>query len=94
MSPRVKLKRAQRSAPTLACTCSRLLLVAGGEVVQPDDVLVELQQGFDQVAADEAGDAGDQPGFWLGLELCFQRVERGHYSLQSWKPAACTAAGS
>ena len=43
--------------------------MAGGEVVETDNMLVELQQGFDQVAADEAGDAGDEPGFGLGLKL-------------------------
>ena len=94
MSPCVKLKRAQRSAPTLACTCVEVALVAGGEVVQSDDTLIELQQGFGQVAADEAGDPGDEPGFGLGLKLRFQRVERGHHSLHSVKPAALTAAGS
>jgi hypothetical protein len=34
-------------------------LVAGGEVVQADHALVEFEQGFQQVAADEAGYAGD-----------------------------------
>ena len=72
----------------------QILFMAGGEVVQPDDALVEQEQGLDQVAADEAGGAGDEPGFRLGAKLRLQRVERGHYSLQSAKPAASTAAGS
>ena len=40
----------------------QIALVAGGKVVQTDDALVELEQGFEQVAADEAGHAGDEPG--------------------------------
>lgn len=47
----------------------QVVLVAGGEVVEPDDGLVELEQGFQQVGADEAGHAGDEPGFGVGLEL-------------------------
>lgn len=37
----------------------KVALVAGAEVVEADDALVEFEQGFEQVAADEAGDAGD-----------------------------------
>ena len=44
----------------------QVVLVAGGEVVQADDSLVKAQQGFQQVGADEAGHAGDQPGFGIG----------------------------
>jgi hypothetical protein len=43
--------------------------VAGGEVVQPHHFLVQLEQGFEQVAADETGDAGDQPFFGCFCEL-------------------------
>jgi hypothetical protein len=68
--------------------------VAGREVVEADDALVEQQQGFDQVSADEAGSTGDEPGFRLGPQLGFQCVERGHHSLQSVKPAAFTTSGS
>ena len=44
----------------------QVVLVAGGEVVQADDGLVEAQQGFQQVGADKAGHAGDEPGFGIG----------------------------
>jgi len=43
-----------------------VFLVPGGEVVQPDDLLVEFKQGFQQVGADKACYAGDQPGGGLG----------------------------
>ncbi|MNR64573.1 hypothetical protein D3C85_1872620 [compost metagenome] len=39
-------------------------LVTGGEVIQPDYTLAELKQGLQQVGADKAGHACDEPGFW------------------------------
>ena len=36
--------------------------MAGGEVIQPDDSLVEFEQGFEQVATNEACHSGDEPG--------------------------------
>ncbi len=47
----------------------QVVLVAGGKVVQADDGLVQLQEGFQQVGADEACYAGDQPGFGVGCEV-------------------------
>jgi len=47
----------------------QVVLVAGGEVVQADDGLVEAKQGFEQVGADEARHSGDKPGFVGGLEV-------------------------
>ena len=55
----------------------QVALVAGGEVVQPHDFLVQLEQGFEQVAADEAGDAGDQPFFGCFCEFDRSRLCRG-----------------
>ena len=43
----------------------QVALVAGGKVVQANHALAELEQGFEQVAANEAGHAGDQPGVRL-----------------------------
>ncbi len=40
----------------------QVALVAGGKVVEPDDARAQLEQGFKQVAANEAGHAGDEPG--------------------------------
>lgn len=40
----------------------QVALVAGGEVVQPHHALVELEQGFKQIAANKAGRAGNEPG--------------------------------
>ncbi len=72
----------------------QVFLVAGREVVETDDALVEQQQRFHQIAADEAGSPGDEPGARLGFERFLQRIECGHHNLQRVKPAAFTAAGS
>ena len=69
MSPSMKRKRAHCAGATQALHLVEVALVAGGEVVQADDRLVELQQGLEQVAADEAGDAGDQPCFGCFCEF-------------------------
>lgn len=47
----------------------QVVLVAGGEVVQTDDGLVKAQQGFEQIGADEARHAGDEPSFGPGFEV-------------------------
>src|SRR5690606_14565056 len=49
------LRRDQR------CHFIQVALEPGGEVIQPDHALVQAQQGFQQVGADEAGTAGQQP---------------------------------
>jgi hypothetical protein len=36
-------------------------LVAGGEIIEPDDLLPAAQERLDQVGADEPGSSGDQP---------------------------------
>ena len=72
----------------------QVFFVTGGKVVKADDVLIKLQQGFDQVAANEASNASYEPGFGLSHQRFFQRVERGHHNLQSAKPAALTVSGS
>ena len=43
--------------------------VAGGEIVEADDRLVELEQRLDQVRADEAGAAGHEPAQRLRRQL-------------------------
>src|SRR6185437_4279268 len=35
--------------------------IAGRKIVEADDALIETEQGFDEVRADEAGAAGDEP---------------------------------
>ena len=37
----------------------QVALVTGGKVIQTDHTLIEFEQGLQQVAADEAGHAGD-----------------------------------
>lgn len=41
----------------------QVALVAGGEVIEANDPLVELEKRLEQVGPDEAGYAGDEPGF-------------------------------
>ena len=41
----------------------QIALVAGGEVVQADYALVEFKKVFEEVGADEAGRAGNEPSF-------------------------------
>src|SRR5436309_4495813 len=50
----------------------KVLFFAGRKIVEPEHSLVELEQRFDNVRADEAGGAGDEPGFWLVLQIGFQ----------------------
>jgi hypothetical protein len=57
----------------VATSLAVIALVSGGEVVKADDALVQLEQGFKQVAADEASHASDEPGMGFcsqaGLKL-------------------------
>ena len=46
-----------------------ILFLARGKVVQTDNLLSELEQGFDYVRADESGGARDEPGFWPPLQI-------------------------
>ena len=62
----------------------QIVLVAGGEVVQADHGLAQAQQGFQQVGADKAGHAGDQPGFGVGLEVGFDLLVFAHTGI--WAP--------
>jgi hypothetical protein len=41
----------------------QVALMAGGEVIDAYHALVQLEQGFQQIAADEASHAGNQPSF-------------------------------
>jgi hypothetical protein len=47
----------------------QVVLVAGGQVVQPYDDLIQPEEFFEEVAADESGNAGYQPFFRLAPEL-------------------------
>ena len=47
--------------------------MAGRKIVQPHHPLIELQQRLQQIGADEAGDAGDQP------DLAGSRVARRNF---------------
>ena len=56
--------------------------VAGGEVVQSNNPLIPLEQGLQQVGADETGHSGHQPALGRVAELAGERV-RGHGAISS-----------
>ena len=62
----------------------QVVLVAGGEVVQAHYCLVQLEQGFQQIGAYETGNAGDEPGFGVGLEVGFYFFVAGHFGPGCW----------
>ena len=47
----------------------QIVLVAGGKIVQADDPLVQLEQGFQEIGADEASYTGDEPGVFGIVEF-------------------------
>lgn len=61
----------------------KVALVARGEVVKAYHALVELKQGFEQVAADEAGHACDQPGFGRLAQFSLYLFVAGHFGVMS-----------
>lgn len=54
--------------------------MAGGKVIQADDALAQLEQGFQQVAADKTCYAGDKPGARLGKQTRLQLKVGGHFN--------------
>ena len=61
----------------------QVALVAGGEVVQANHALVELEQGLQQVTADEAGHACDEPGFGRLAQFSLYLFVAGHFGVMS-----------
>ena len=55
-----------------------VLAVAGGEVVEAHHSLVEFEEVFDEVGADEAGSPGDEPGARGFLQLGAEGFVGGH----------------
>ena len=72
------MKRAHCSARHARLHFVEIARRAGGEIVEPDDTLIEREQRFEQVRADEAGHAGDQPVAWLGGEFLAEAFVGGH----------------
>ncbi|MNN48603.1 hypothetical protein D3C81_1630920 [compost metagenome] len=54
--------------------------MAGCKAVQPDHALIEFQQGLQQVAANEARNAGHQPGMAFAGQLLLQIFVRARLS--------------
>ena len=61
MSPSMNLNRDHCAGAKRRSDLVEIALVSGGEVVEPDDVLVQVEQRLEQVGADEAGDSRDEP---------------------------------
>lgn len=65
--------------------------MAGGEVVEADDGLVEPEERIEQVRADETGHAGDEPGArgvpegGLGLVVSRHGLGRRRRSGVDWR---------
>jgi len=53
-------------------------LVAGGEIVQPDHALIELEESFEQVGTDETGHTGDEPDLRVLGEIEAKLFVAGH----------------
>ena len=100
MSASTNVCRRHASAPTAARDFVEVAAVAGREVVEAHDVLAEPQQRLEQMRADEAGAAGDQPAQRLPRAArrdARERRARGrhrHQSLQTRMPRARSAAAS
>jgi len=46
----------------------QVIFYSGGEVVESDNGLVQLEEGFQQIGADETRATGHKPGFRRGAE--------------------------
>ncbi len=55
-----------------------VVTVTRGEIIQSNDTLIELEQGLQQVRADETGDAGNQPQTWRFAKRCADDFIFGH----------------
>ncbi len=55
-----------------------VLAGAGGEIVEADDLLIQFEQGFEQIRADETGGAGHEPGAGRGFQAGFEFFVCGH----------------
>ena len=53
-----------------------IALIAGREIVEPHHALIELEQRLQQIRADKAGDAGDQPGSRLLQAVAGETVRK------------------
>ncbi len=84
---------ARRIRPRRGERLGDVLAESGLVVVEADHLLSERDQVFDQVAADEARRAGDQPGPRL-QKLPLRLFEELHQRLQYWMPRSIASAGT
>ena len=80
MSPSMKRNLPTGPDSTSVLNFIEIALVSGREIVQPHHALIELEQSLQQIRADEAGDAGDQPGFRALEQLLAKLFVRAHRS--------------
>ena len=52
----------------------QIVPVPGGKVIKTDNGLIEFQQVLQQIGADEAGHAGDQPGLGVIKQIFSERL--------------------
>ncbi len=64
----------------------KIMLIAGGKVVQSNYFLIKQQQCFQQVRADKPGATGHQPGTGLALQIGFQCFKCLTHALFSFYP--------
>jgi hypothetical protein len=65
--------------PDPALDLVKIVLVAGGKIIETHHPLPQIEQGFEQIGADEAGDAGHQPGGGLLPEMVPALLIRVHF---------------
>src|ERR1700674_1050871 len=58
-------------------------VITGGEIIEPNDCLVEREQGFHEIAADKASRTGNQPAVLVASQMAFYLSVFGRYGLQT-----------
>jgi hypothetical protein len=61
--------------------------IAGGKIIKANHSLIEGEQLFYQIAANEAGRAGDQPTVGMANQMAFDLLVFGHDGLQKFLPS-------
>ena len=77
MSPSMNLNRAHCDGST-SLHLIEIALITRREIVQPHHPLIEPEQRLEQIGADEAGDASDQPDPRARAQLGAHFVVPGH----------------
>ena len=57
----------------------QIVLVSSGKIVQTNDALIQCEQGFEQIAADESGHPGDKPRAGFVTQALTHGLVRCHW---------------